>query len=97
MSEATTSDVPVGLFEEKELKRDLSFKELKSEHRFEILILNPYQIILCTCNLLYLLYYSKVVIGDMEAALYKISVLIDPISETAQKWSTLLKVSNMSK
>ncbi|CAI2171010.1 14159_t:CDS:10 [Funneliformis geosporum] len=67
MSEATTSDVPVGLFEEQELKRDLSFKELKSEH-------------------------SKVVIGDMEAALYKISVLIDPISEAAQKWSTILKI-----
>ncbi|CAG8633054.1 10485_t:CDS:10, partial [Funneliformis mosseae] len=53
MSEATTSDVPVGLFEEQELKRDLSFKELKSEH----------------------------------------SVLIDPISETAQKWSTILKLN----
>lgn len=42
-----------------------------------------------------LLYYSKIVVGDIEAALYKISVLIDPLSETAQKWSTMLEVSNM--
>ncbi|RIA98379.1 Glycosyltransferase Family 24 protein [Glomus cerebriforme] len=61
------SDVPVGLFDGQELKRDLSFKKLKSKH-------------------------SKVVIGDIEAALYKISVVIDPLSETAQKWSTILEI-----
>ncbi|GES84353.1 UDP-glucose:Glyco protein glucosyltransferase-domain-containing protein [Rhizophagus clarus] len=61
------SDVPLGLFGGQDLKRDLSFKKLKSEH-------------------------SKIVIGDTEAALYKISVLIDPLSETAQKWSTILEI-----
>ncbi|GBC31348.2 uncharacterized protein OCT59_016320 [Rhizophagus irregularis] len=62
-----TSDVPVGLFGGQELKRDLSFKKLKSEN-------------------------SKIVVGDIEAAIYKISVLIDPLSETAQKWSTILEI-----
>ncbi len=46
-------------------------------------------------KLIFLLYYSKVVIGNMETALYKISVLINPLSETAQKWSTILEVNNI--
>ncbi len=35
ITDAMISDAPVGLFEEQELKRDLSFKKFKSEHRFE--------------------------------------------------------------
>ena len=32
--------------------------------------------------------------GDNTTALYQVGVLLDPLSETAQKWSPLMEVSN---
>ena len=31
-------------------------------------------------------------IGDNSTALYNVAVVMDPLSETAQKWSSLLQV-----
>lgn len=36
-------------------------------------------------------------LGDNSTALYNVGVIIDPLSETAQKWSSLLHVSSFHK
>ncbi|PPQ69221.1 hypothetical protein CVT24_000018 [Panaeolus cyanescens] len=35
--------------------------------------------------------YTAIRIGDEESALYRVAVILDPISETSQKWSSLIK------
>ncbi|KAG9290801.1 hypothetical protein G9A89_011764 [Geosiphon pyriformis] len=35
--------------------------------------------------------YSRIEIGDIDSALYQIGAIIDPVSEVAQKWSTILQ------
>lgn len=37
--------------------------------------------------------FSKFEFGDNSTALYHLAVVVDPLSETAQKWSGILKVS----
>ncbi|CAJ0756202.1 16670_t:CDS:2, partial [Entrophospora sp. SA101] len=61
ISESTISDVPFGIFDNQEIKRDRPYKKLFREH--------------CRLN----------VIGNLDTAIYQFGVLLDPISETAQK------------
>ena len=34
--------------------------------------------------------------GDPETAIYHFGILLDPLSETAQKWSSILEVSSLN-
>ncbi|CAG8437569.1 1716_t:CDS:10 [Acaulospora morrowiae] len=65
ISASSTSDVPVGLFNNQEHRRNVMFKELQGD-------------------------ISRIEIGNPEDAIYNFAAVIDPISEIAQKWSTIL-------
>lgn len=65
ISVSGVSDVPVGLFNVQNNKRDLLYQTLKRN-------------------------YGLIQIGQKETAMYYISAVVDPLSQTAQKWSTIL-------
>ncbi|CAG8443499.1 5466_t:CDS:10 [Acaulospora colombiana] len=65
ISASSTSDVPPGLFNNQEHRRDTIFRKLQGD-------------------------VSRVNIGNPDDAIYNIVAVIDPISEMAQKWSTIL-------
>ncbi|RHZ48667.1 hypothetical protein Glove_543g33 [Diversispora epigaea] len=67
ISASSVSDVPMGIFDEQEHKRDISFMKLKGDK-------------------------SRIKIGNAGDAIYNIMAVIDPISEIAQKWSTILMI-----
>jgi hypothetical protein len=37
--------------------------------------------------------YSSFEVGDKSKALVQVEVILNPLTETAQKWSTMLRVS----
>ncbi|CAG8465507.1 9724_t:CDS:10 [Cetraspora pellucida] len=65
VSVSGVSDVPVGLFNIQDNKRDLLYQSLKRN-------------------------YGLIQIGQKDTAMYYISAVVDPLSPTAQKWSTIL-------
>ncbi|CAG8625396.1 9104_t:CDS:10, partial [Racocetra persica] len=65
ISVSGVSEVPVGLFNIPDNKRDLLYQTLKRD-------------------------YGLIQIGQKDTAMYYISAIVDPLSPTAQKWSTIL-------
>ena len=49
---------------------------------------DPRYLTLCSCCIC-----SKLAVGDAPSAQSHIAVLVDPLSETAQRWSTILAVN----
>ncbi|CAG8465787.1 2505_t:CDS:10 [Scutellospora calospora] len=65
VSVSGVSDVPVGLFDNEDNKRNLLYQTIKSD-------------------------YGRIKIGQEETATYHIAAVVDPLSQTAQKLSTIL-------
>ncbi|CAG8517343.1 10633_t:CDS:10, partial [Ambispora gerdemannii] len=66
ISASTVSDVPPGIMDTEEMKRDRPYLNMSGK-------------------------YSRLEIGNIETALFQIGVILDPVSEVAQKWSIILK------
>jgi UDP-glucose:glycoprotein glucosyltransferase len=76
----------IGLFDAPLRPRQRSYQLLDLEHTYAAIISLSFLLSLI------LIVSSCFEFGNNSTALYHIAVLLDPLSETAQKWSSILEV-----